>query len=149
MWDDSSTRSEGSVAKEITDVLLPTGTQGHFLLESGYHGTLWLDLEPLFVEPTRLHRYTAELAARLTKYGIRAVCGPLVGGAFISEMVALHLNIDFYYSERVESGQDDGLYTARYRLPASIRDRLRGVPVAIVDDVINAGSATRATLADL
>ena len=43
----------------------------------------------------------------------------------------------------------EGLYTARYRVPEALRARLRDRPVAIVDDVINAGSATRATLADL
>ena len=30
--------------------------QGHFRLESGHHGSLWLDLDPLFVRPGRLRR---------------------------------------------------------------------------------------------
>ena len=42
-----------------------------------------------------------------------------------------------------------GLYAARYRIPDALRDRLRGRSVAVVDDVVNAGSATGATIADL
>ena len=39
--------------------------------------------------------------------------------------------------------------TAEYRVPAALRERTHGRAVAVVDDVINAGSATRATLRDL
>jgi orotate phosphoribosyltransferase len=34
-------------------------------------------------------------------------------------------------------------------IPDALRERVRGRSVAVVDDVINAGSATRATIADL
>jgi orotate phosphoribosyltransferase len=36
-----------------------------------------------------------------------------------------------------------------YRLPDGLRERVRGKSVAVVDDVINAGSALRGTLAEL
>jgi hypothetical protein len=39
--------------------------QGHFRLESGHHGNLWLDLDLLFLRPTHLRRFVAALALRL------------------------------------------------------------------------------------
>ena len=30
------------------------GRRGHFRLESGHHRDLWLDLDPLFAEPSRI-----------------------------------------------------------------------------------------------
>src|SRR5205085_1299768 len=41
------------------------------------------------------------------------------------------------------------LYPVEYRLPPALRERLRGQRVAIVNDVTNAGSAVRGTLAAL
>jgi orotate phosphoribosyltransferase len=32
--------------------------RGHFRLESGHHGELWLDLDPLFARPARLAPFT-------------------------------------------------------------------------------------------
>jgi orotate phosphoribosyltransferase len=43
----------------------------------------------------------------------------------------------------------DGLFGARYELPAVHRTRVRGRRVALVDDVISAGSALRGSLAAL
>jgi orotate phosphoribosyltransferase len=41
------------------------------------------------------------------------------------------------------------LFEVRYRLPDALRPRLRGRRVAIVDDVMSAGSALRGTHAEL
>jgi orotate phosphoribosyltransferase len=55
----------------------------------------------------------------------------------------------FTYAERFEGEQAAGLYPVTYRIPAVLRDHVRGRRVAIVNDVINAGSAVRGTFADL
>jgi orotate phosphoribosyltransferase len=133
--------------KEVLE-LLP-GRQGHFLLESGYHGDLWLNLETLCLQPQRVQTAAAGLTAPLSDLQLDAVCGPLVEGAFVALMVALQLDIQFTYSERFVRPVADGLFPAGYRVPASLREGLRGKRVAIVDDVINAGSAIRGTFADL
>lgn len=125
------------------------GRKGHFLLESGHHGDLWLELDSLFVRPGRLEPLAAELARRLAAHDVDAVCGPLTGGAFLAQLVAARLDAESYYSERSHDTRGEGLYAAEYRLPAALRERVPGKRVAIVDDVINAGSATRATLRDL
>jgi len=123
--------------------------QGHFLLESGHHGELWLDLDALFARPARVAPFVAALAERLEACGAEIVCGPLVGGAFVAQGIAERLGAEATWTERVAAPAAGGLYAARYRVPGALRARLRGRPVAIVDDVVNAGSATRATLADL
>ena len=125
---------------------------GHFALESGHHGQLWLDLEALFLQPARVARFAAQLAARLTRYRVTAVCGPLVEGAFVGLFVAAELRLPFAYAERLAApidGPADALFPVKYRLPPVLREEVRGRRVAIVNDVINAGSAVRGTLADL
>ena len=128
---------------------LLSGRQGHFLLESGNHGDLWLDLETLCLQPQRAQAAAGGLTAPLSNLQLDAVCGPLVEGAFVALMVALQLDIQFTYSERFGRPAADRLFSAGYRVPASLRVGLRGKRVAIVDDVINAGSAIRGTFADL
>jgi orotate phosphoribosyltransferase len=88
------------------------------------------------------------LARQLRTYAVDAVCGPLVEGAFLALTVADELGVEFAYAERVVT-ERGGLFPIDYRLPGALRDRLRGQHVAIVNDVIAAGSAVRGTLADL
>jgi len=124
---------------------LVAGRQGHFRLESGHHGGLWLDLDPLFCEPRRVAPFVAALAAALRPYEADVVCGPLLGGAFLAQLVAQALGAEFSYTERVMPPRPGGLYAARYRLPPALAGRLRGRRVALVDDVMSAGSALRGT----
>jgi orotate phosphoribosyltransferase len=122
---------------------------GHFLFESGHHGDRWLDLETLFFLPQRVHPLAAALASRLRRYDIEIVCGPLVEGSFVALLVALELGVEFVYSERFFRPTADGLFPAGYRIPKPLRNLLRQKRVAIVNDVINAGSAVRGTFDDL
>lgn len=123
--------------------------KGHFSLESGHHGDLWLDLDRLFLRPEEVRRFVIELANRLSRYNIAAVCGPLIGGALVAHMLAVELEVEFYYTERFVLPQRDALYPVAYRIPHSLRPMLRGKNVAVVDDAINAGSAVRGTLTAL
>lgn len=122
---------------------------GHFLLESGHHGDFWLDLERLCLRPRLLQPYIGQLSDRFKPLRIDAVCGPLVEGAFVGLMVADRLNIEFTYSERFSRPTSNGLFPIGYRVPKPLRASLRGKRVAIVNDVINAGSAVKGTFADL
>ena len=128
--------------------LLPI-RKGHFRLESGHHGDTWVDLELLFVLPEAIRPFAKTLAANLRPYNVEAVCGPLVEGGFVAMMVAGRLNVPFTYAERISDGSVTGLFPVRYRIPGLQREVVRGKRVAIVNDVINAGSAVRGTLEDL
>jgi orotate phosphoribosyltransferase len=132
---------------EVMTLLSPE--RGHFLLESGHHGNLWMDLEALFLDPARIEPLADELARRLAKHDAEVVCGPLVEGAFLALMVAQRLGLPFTYSERFEAADSGGLYPFTYRVPRTLRRYVHGKRIAIVTDVINAGSAVRGTAADL
>lgn len=123
---------------------LARGRRGHFRLESGHHGALWLDLDPLFAEPKAIAPFVAALAARLRDHVVDVVCGPLLGGAFLAQLMAQSLGAEFAFTERRPSTAG-GLYTARYDVPPAFGPRLRGRRVALVDDVMSAGSALRGT----
>ena len=122
---------------------------GHFRYESGHHGDLWLEIPRLYLRPRRLRRFAVELARRLAPHGIEAVCGPLIEGALLAQTVAEELDVEFCYAEPFDRSRGDDLYPLGYRIPDPLRVGLRGQRTAIVDDVINAGSAVRGALGDL
>jgi orotate phosphoribosyltransferase len=128
---------------------LVAGRRGHFHLESGHHGGLWLDLDPLFAEPRRIAPFVAVLASVIRPHAVSAVCGPLLGGAFLAQLVAHALGVEFWFAERTMPDESGGLYRARYLLPPALAPRVRGKRVAMVDDVMSAGSALRGTFAEL
>lgn len=123
--------------------------QGHFYLESGYHTDLWLTLDGLFADPAGVAPLVSALGERLRPHNPAAICGPLLGGAFLAQAVATTLGARFYYTEPLGAPRDAGLFTAEYRLPLTTRQHLREQTVAVVDDVISAGSSVRATVAAL
>jgi len=128
---------------------LASARNGHFALESGYHGALWLDLDALFADPRRIAPHVAMLASLLAPYRPDAVCGPLLGGAFLAQLVAHSLDAKFAFAERAASAPGAGLFAAQYRVPDALARQLAGTRVAIVDDVMSAGSSLRATHAAL
>jgi orotate phosphoribosyltransferase len=129
-------------------VSLTSPRRGHFRLESGHHANLWLDLDGLFVQPASVRPFVTRLARALRPHKVAGVCGPLVGGAFLAQLLASALKAEFFFTERVP-GEGDGLYQAQYHLPPAARGRVRDKRLAIVDDAISAGSAVRATYAEL
>jgi orotate phosphoribosyltransferase len=123
-------------------VRLARPRRGHFDLGTGYHGDLWLDLDALFLRPSRLRPYVGWLAERLREHSPDAVCGPLEGGAFLAYAVADLLGVAFLPGYR-SPGQ-----ASRYHLP-SVPGGIGGWRVAVVDDAVNAGTAVAACLRDL
>lgn len=122
---------------------------GHFALESGHHGRRWLDLELLFLEPAAVRPLAAELARKLAPYNPEVVCAPLIEGAFLGLYVAEALSLELAYAVRAANPSSSDLFSVHYTLPAPLRPVVANRRVAVVNDVINAGSAVRGTLADL
>ena len=116
---------------------------GHFRLESGLHGDIWLDLDGLFSRPRALHPFVAELATRLAVHPIDAICGAQTGGAILARMVASELSVESYFTERIAGPP------VEYRIPIYMRSRIAEKRFAVVDDAIYAGSAVRRTEAEL
>jgi len=123
--------------------------QGHFQFESGHHGDLWLDLETLCLHSRDAQPFAVKLAAKLSRHDVEVVCGPLVEGAFIALLVSLELGCDFVYAERFADSTRADLFPVEYRLPKALHTAVKGKRVAIVNDVISAGSAVRGAFSDL
>jgi len=121
--------------------------RGHFRLESGHRGELWLECDRLYRRPVELRELVGELAARVRRYQPDVVCGPVTGGAFLAWEVARVLNTQFRCTVAQSPPGSTELYSTVYRLsdPAELVD----AKVVVVDDVINAGSAVRSTLEQL
>ena len=125
------------------------GRQGHFQLESGHHGDLWLDLETLCLHSRGIQPFAAQLAAKLALHKADVICGPLVEGAYIALLVSIELGCDFVYAERFANPSRRGLFPFEYRIPRALHAAVQGKRVAIVNDVISAGSAVRGAFSDL
>lgn len=123
--------------------------RGHFRMESGYHSALWLDLDDLFSDGQRIEPEITALATKIGPYDVEAVCGPQSGGAVLAQRLAEALAVDGVSTERVDSRNEEGLFKARYRLPPEAAGAVRHRRVAIVDDVMSAGSSLRSTCTDL
>lgn len=137
-------------AKAGTALLdMVSARRGHFKLESGHHSALWLDLDALFASPQRIAPLVDALANALRPYDVSAVCGPLLGGAFLAQLIAHSLERTFCFTERVMPTSNSGLYSVQYPLPSGFSASVRGKRVAIVDDVMSAGSALRGTFLEL
>ncbi len=134
---------------EDTLLSLVSGRQGHFRLESGHHGDLWLPLEALCLRPREVQLFAVRLAAELRKYEVHVFCGPLVEGAYVALLVSLELGCDFVYAERFANPSRTGLFPVEYRLPKALHGAVSGQRVGIVNDVISAGSAVRGAFSDL
>src|SRR5689334_19481999 len=95
--------------------------KGHFRYESGHHGDLWLEIPRLYRRPRRLRRFAVALARRLAPHGIEAVCGPLIEGALLAQMVAEELDVEFSFAEQFAHSRGDSLYPLGYRIPEALR----------------------------
>jgi orotate phosphoribosyltransferase len=147
----SSFCEEGEISMQtiadLRDAILTSvqAERGHFRYESGHHGDLWIELDQLFVDATRMQEWGAQLAALTRHVNAQVVCGPLTGGAFLAQVVAQALSGEFIYSERL-LGTDGEV---SYRIPAAMRSVANGRRVLLVDDAVNAGSALARSLTDL
>lgn len=130
-------------------IQLMGGRQGHFRYESGYHSDLWMDLDGLFRRQRVIQPLIDGLLDKLAAYNLDCVCGPMVGGAFLAQSLAATLDVDFLYAERFAAADPSVLYGVSYHLPVPLRPFVQGKRIAIVDDVVSAGSAVRGVFADL
>ena len=120
--------------------------RGHFQMESGLHCGLWFDLDAAFIDQAALDPFVTQLAQSLRRYDVEAVCGPATGGAFLAQLIARLLGAEFYFTTPAAS-PDRTSSAARYQLPPNTGHRLLGKRLALVDDVMSAGSSLRATMA--
>ena len=125
------------------------GRVGHFELESGCHSDIWFDLDAAFERSENLRPFARALADRLSEVACDVVCGPESGGAILARMIASELGLDFVAVERVARPNEEASPAIDYRIAESHRAQLAHQRTIVIDDVISAGTAVRATLAEL
>lgn len=125
-------------AAEVIERFKRTGAllEGHFILSSGLHSTLYLQCALVLQHPSEAESFGRALAGRYADAQVETVAAPAIGGLIIGYEVARALGARFIWTER-EAGQ------MTLRRGFTIRP---GESVLVVEDVITTGGSTRETI---
>lgn len=113
--------------------------EGHFILSSGLHSSVFLQKMFVFMDPARTERVCRGLAERITDaYGpVDYVVSPAIGGIVPGYETARHLGCKAVFVER-----ENGAFVLRrgFRIP-------EGARVVMVEDIVTTGLSSRECLA--
>ena len=113
--------------------------EGHFVLSSGLHSSVFLQKMFVFMDPARTERLCRALARKVTEaYGpVDYVVSPAVGGIVPGYETARHLGAKAIFVER-----EGGVFTLRrgFTIP-------EGARVVMVEDIVTTGLSSRECLA--
>jgi len=110
--------------------------EGHFVLSSGLHSSVYLQCAIALQTPAVAAQFGEAIANRFRAQGIGTVASPAIGGLIIGYEVARQLGVRFIWTER-EQG------TMTLRRGFTVRDAER---ILVVEDVITTGGSTRDTI---
>ena len=115
--------------------------EGHFILSSGLHSSVFLQKMFVFMDPARTERLCRALAHRIADaYGpVDYVVSPAVGGIVPGYETARHLGAKAVFVER-----ENGVFALRrgFVIP-------EGARVVMVEDIVTTGLSSRECLASL
>jgi orotate phosphoribosyltransferase len=115
--------------------------EGHFVLSSGLHSSIFLQKMFVFMDPVRTERLCRALAQRIAEaYGtVDYVVSPAVGGIVPGYETARHLGCKAIFVER-----ENGAFALRrgFAIP-------EGARVVMVEDIVTTGLSSRECLAAL
>jgi orotate phosphoribosyltransferase len=115
--------------------------EGHFVLSSGLHSSVFLQKMFVFMDPARTERLCRALAGKIQdRYGaVDLVVSPAVGGIVPGYETARHLGAKAIFVER-----ENGVFALRrgFVIPSGAR-------AVIVEDIITTGLSSRECLAAL
>jgi len=112
--------------------------EGHFILASGRHASLYLEKFQVLQHPSETERLCSAIAMRAGALGVETVAGPTTGGIILAHEVARQLGARAIYAERREG--------------ASGREFRRGFALApgervlVVDDIMTTGGSLQETI---
>jgi orotate phosphoribosyltransferase len=124
--------------EEVLERFKRTGAllEGHFILTSGLHSTLYLQCALLLQHPAEAIAFGLALADRFREQKVETVAAPAIGGIVIGYEVARSLGARFIWTER-----EDGRMTLRRGF--TVRP---GESVLVIEDVVTTGGSTRETV---
>ncbi|TNE65235.1 MAG: orotate phosphoribosyltransferase [Alphaproteobacteria bacterium] len=109
--------------------------EGHFLLSSGLHSSVYLQCARVLMDPKRADRLCKAFADKLRATGVEIdlVVSPAMGGVIVGYEVARQLGVPGIFTERV-----DGEFALRrgFEIP-------KGARVLMMEDVITTGLSSR------
>src|SRR2546430_11498688 len=76
--------------------------EGHFILASGRHASLYLEKFQVLQHPSETERLCSAIAMRAGALGVETVAGPTTGGIILAHAVAPQLGARAIYAERRE-----------------------------------------------
>jgi orotate phosphoribosyltransferase len=125
---------------EVLDEFRAAGAllEGHFVLSSGLHSSVFLQKMFVFMDPVRTERLCRALAERIRQAfgGVDYVVSPAIGGIVPGYETARHLGAKAIFVER-----EGGSFALRrgFAIP-------EGARVAMVEDIVTTGLSSRECL---
>ncbi len=116
----------------------------HFVFQAGSHSDNYCDMSEVIRRPTRLRSFARAIAWRHKRKEIRAVCGPLTGGALLAQMVAEELTGLTDIEVELGAADKDGKALVFKR---SYAKSVAGMPTLVVDDTVTEGDTLARTIA--
>src|SRR5512132_3812860 len=113
--------------------------EGHFVLTSGLHSTIYLQCSLVVQHPREAENLGRSIAEHFQAENIQTVASPAIGGLIIGHEVARALGARFIWTER-----ENGKMVLRRGFSVSAGER-----VLVVEDVVTTGGSTRETVAAL
>ena len=110
--------------------------EGHFLLTSGLHSSLYLQCALVLQHPEHADFIGRALAARFRDDRVDAVVAPAIGGIIVAHETARAIRARALFAER-----EGGVMTFRRGFRLS-----QGERVLVVEDVVTTGGSTRETI---
>src|SRR3989442_15691658 len=128
-------------SNEVIETFKRTGAllEGHFILSSGLHSSIYLQCAIALESTTVAMDFGAAIAERLKDQQIETVASPAIGGIVIGYEVARQLRARFLWTER-----EEGRMTLRSGFAVH-----QGQPMLVAQDVDTNRCSTRETIRTL
>lgn len=112
--------------------------EGHFILASGRHSSLYLEKFQVLQHPADTERLCGAIAVWARPLGVESVAGPTTGGIILAHEVARQLGVRAIYAER-----RDGAPGREFRRGFALAP---GERVLVVDDIMTTGGSVQETI---
>jgi orotate phosphoribosyltransferase len=110
--------------------------EGHFVLSSGLHSSVYLQCALVLQHPAVAEEFGRAIAANFDNRKISLVAAPAIGGIVIGHEVARALGARFIWTER-----ESGVMTLRRGFSVVPNEQ-----TLVVEDVVTTGGSTRETV---